>query len=301
LTRARGATQWLRLRRMLLFAFIVSTVPACTAVYFAAANVPARFLEVTRRANIAYASGTRGKLDVYQPPGHPTTPVRPVIVFFYGGNWTSGARQNYRFVATSLAQLGYVTVVPDYRLYPEVRFPAFIEDGAKAVAWVQAHIADYGGDAGRIVLMGHSAGAHLAALLAVDARYLSAAGADPGRIAGLISLSGPLDLAPNTKLLNSIFAAPNTSDDWRPTRHVDRREAPTLLLLGRDDRLVGSAGSELFAELLRGRGGDVEFKLYDHCDHTCPVAALSVPARHKAPTRSDVADFMARVSARRPD
>jgi acetyl esterase/lipase len=301
LTRVRGATLWLRLRRMLLFAFVGATLPACTAIYFTVANVPASLTAVTRIAAIAYSGGVRGKLDIYRPPDHTSATARPVIVFFYGGGWTSGARQQYRFAATTLAQLGYVTVVPDYRLYPEVRFPAFVEDGARAVAWVQAHIADYGGDASRIVLMGHSAGAHLAALLAIDSHYLRAAGADPARIAGLIALSGPYDLNPNTAALNTIFAAPYTPDDWRPTHRVDRREAPALLLVGADDRLVGSAASKLFAELLGARGGEVELKLYDHCDHTCPVAALAAPARRKAPTRADVAAFMARISARRPN
>jgi acetyl esterase/lipase len=198
-------------------------------------------------------------------------------------------------VGAALAQLGYVTVLPDYRLYPQVRFPAFIEDGAQAVAWVQQHIDEYGGDPTRIVLMGHSAGAHLAALLATDGQYLRRAQVDPRHIVGLIGLSGPYDLAPNTPTLHRIFTAPSTPRDWQVTAHVTGIGVPTLLMHGRDDTLVLSRVSEDFAALLRAQGTRVDVRLYASCKHACPLAALSVPARHEASTLADVSAFMSGI------
>jgi acetyl esterase/lipase len=137
---------------------------ACTRLALAVVNGPARLSGVTRTADLAYGDQRRQKLDVYQPRRATATP-RPVVVFWYGGSWTAGEKESYRFVGAALAQMGYVAVLPDYRLYPNVKFPSFIDDGARAVAWAQKHAADYHADGRRIVLMGHSAGAHLAALL----------------------------------------------------------------------------------------------------------------------------------------
>jgi acetyl esterase/lipase len=271
----------------------------CTALSFAVANLPAHAAGVTRTAELPYGSDTRQKLDVYQPAKallkSAVAGKVPVIVFWYGGSWTGGSRAEYRFVGVALAQLGYVVVIPDYRLYPKVRFPAFLDDGGRAVAWVQQHINEYGGDATRIVLMGHSAGAHLAAMLVADGQYLRRAQVDAGHIAGLIGLSGPYDLMPNTATLNRIFDTPYTPQDWQVTAKVSGRLPPTLLIHGVDDSLVRSHVSEQFAALLRARGTRVELRIYKSCSHACPLAALSVPARHQAPTLADVAAFMAGI------
>jgi acetyl esterase/lipase len=272
----------------------------CDTISFALANLPAHFAEATRSAGLAFAPGARGKLDVYRPAGAQPGAARPVIVFFYGGSWTNGRRGDYRFAATTLSQLGYVVVVPDYRLYPAVRFPAFIDDGAAAVAWVQQHIAAYGGDPAEIVLMGHSAGAHTAAMLSVEPSYLRRAGADPAAIIGLITLSGPMYLRPNTPTLRTIFSAPYGPDDWQATARIVARSAPALVIHGRDDRLVGEDNAVQFVDRLRAVGGEAILKFYEDCDHVCPLAALSVPARKRAVTVADVAAFLESISARRP-
>jgi acetyl esterase/lipase len=285
----------------LLAALIVATaLSACDTLSFTAANLPAVFANASRTAGIAFAPGPRGKLDVYRPAGASRRAPRPVVVFFYGGSWSSGKRQSYRFAATALSNLGYVVVVPDYRLFPEVRFPVFVEDGAAAVAWTERHIAEYGGDGKQIVLMGHSAGAYTAAMLSVEPGYLQRAGADGASIAGLVTLSGPMYLRPNTPTLDMIFSAPYTAQDWQATARVAQRGPPALIIHGRDDPLVGTDNSERFAELLRAQGGEVTLKLYEHCDHVCPLAAMSVPGRHRAPTLTDVAAFLDSLSARRP-
>jgi acetyl esterase/lipase len=269
---------------------------ACTALSFAVANAPARLSDVQRTADIAYGESPRQRLDVYRPAR--ADPAKPVIVFWYGGAWTEGARAQYRFVGTALAQLGYVVVVPDYRLYPEVRFPTFLDDGASAVSWVQQHSAQFGGDAQRIVLMGHSAGAYMASMLLADSQYLARAQVDSRRIVGLIALSGPFNLTPNTRSLNAIFAAPYSVDDWRVTARQVHPTPPTLLIHGLDDRLVLSAVSAQFAAQLRSLGSNVTLKLYEHCDHVCTLAALSVPARRRATSLAEIAVFLNSLSGR---
>ena len=148
-------------------------VVACGGIAFTAANAPALFGEFDRRADVPYGTGPRQRLDVYSPR-HATG--KPIIVFWYGGGWENGAKSQYRFVGAALAKAGYVAVLPDYRLFPEVKFPAFVRDGAEAVAWVVSHAAEIGGDPKRIYLAGHSAGAHLAAMLAYDRAQLELVG-----------------------------------------------------------------------------------------------------------------------------
>lgn len=144
-----------------------------------------------------YGADARQRLDIYAPrnagPGE-----RPVVIFFYGGSWNSGTRSGYAFVGRALAAQGFVTVIPDYRLVPAIRYPGFVEDGAAAVRWTREHIAGFGGDPARLVLMGHSAGAYIAAMLAVDDRWL---GRDRQAVRGLVGLAGPYDFAPSTWML----------------------------------------------------------------------------------------------------
>ncbi len=262
----------------------------CGSLLFGIANVPAGFGDHTRSADIAYGGLPRQRLDVYRPGG--ASGSRPVVVFWYGGGWTKGSREQYRFVGAALAEAGYVAVLPDYRLYPQVRFPAFIEDGALALAWAQAHAREHGGDPSRLYVMGHSAGAHLAALLAVDPRYLRDAGGDPGAISGVIGLSGPYALAPDDGTLRSIFAAPATPRDWQPVQRVSTASPPTLLVHGADDDVVWPSHSEEFAAALRAVGVPVQLELYAGRGHADTVAALSIPGRGRAPVLDAVRGFI---------
>jgi acetyl esterase/lipase len=277
------------LRCWLLIAAL--TLSACTAISFSVANLPAYYSRTARTAGVAFGDDQRQRLDIYRPPPS-GGPVQPVIVFWYGGGWNSGSREDYRFVGVALAQLGYVAVLPDYRLYPQVRFPQFLDDGAQAVAWVQRHAGDYGGDPQRIVLMGHSAGAHMAAMLALNRRYLTQAGADPDRIVGFIGLSGPYGLTPNTATLQQIFRLPFTPHDWQVLAYVSAQAPPALLLHGRRDRLVLVSNTEQLAAALRSRGVRVDTRIYEARGHTDTLAALSLPARARAPVLQDIAAFM---------
>lgn len=242
---------------------------------------------------VAYGASPRQVLDIYAPQGSAGVP-RPIIVFIYGGSWQSGSRVGYAFAARALASRGFVVVVPDYRLVPEVRFPGFVEDGATAVRWVRANAARYGGDPDRIVLMGHSAGAYNAAMLAVDPRFL---GADRAAVRGFIGLAGPYDFLPldDPATLAAFAGAP----DLRATQPVNLASAddpPALLLHGVKDDRVFPRNSQALGRKLSAAGVRGEVKLYDNLGHIGIVMALSTALRGTAPVLEDAVRFVREVT-----
>ncbi len=243
---------------------------------------------------LAYGAGERRSLDIYAPVGASDTPL-PVIVFFYGGSWNSGSRQGYAYAARALAAQGFVVVLPDYRLVPEVRFPGFVEDGAEAVRWVRANIAEHGGNGENIVLAGHSAGAYIAAMLANDPRWL---GDDRAAVAGFVGLAGPYDFAP-FDVDSSIAAFGQWPDpaDTQPVTFADASAPPALLLTGEDDTTVKPRNSIALATRLNAAGVEAEVVRYPAVDHIDIVIALARPLRGRAPVLEDMARFARRVTA----
>jgi acetyl esterase/lipase len=266
----------------------------CTSIAFLIANSATLAGRYDRSTNHSYGPESRQKLDVYSPQD---AKDRPVVVFFYGGSWTTGSRGLYRFVGAALAERGIVAVLPDYRLYPLVKFPQFVDDGALAVAWVQKHVHEFGGDPHRIVLMGHSAGGHEAAFLAYDRQLLQKAGAHPEWIAGLVGLSGPYALAPDTKILNTIFASPYSEADWQPVRFVTSQAPPTLLVHGTADDVVSIEHAEKLRDLLQANHVRVETHFYPDKGHADTVAGFSVPARGRTPVLDQSVSFIESVTA----
>lgn len=246
-------------------------------------------------AGAAYGALARQELDVYAPSGDASG--LPVIVFFYGGSWNSGAKEEYAFLATALAAQGFVTIVSDYRLVPSVRFPSFLEDCAAAVRWAEQHAAEHGGDHTRIVLMGHSAGAYNAMMLALDARYLRAAGVDANNVRGVAGLAGPYDFYPfDVEASRNAFGQAPDPHVTQPV-HFARGDAPPLLLLwGADDTTVGPRNLESLARSVRDAGGRVETKIYPRVDHVGIMLALSRPFRGRAPVLTDVTAFARSVT-----
>jgi acetyl esterase/lipase len=274
---------------------------ACSAVTFGIANAPASFGPFERRADLAYGADKRQKLDVYVPTAAASPAgsiaTRPVVIFWYGGSWTNGSKSDYRFVGAALAERGYITVLPDYRLYPNVKFPDFLDDAAHAVAWVQEHAQEFGGDPTRIVLMGHSAGAHTAAYLALNRTFLAKRGAKPDGIVGLVGLSGPYALAPNTRTLNRIFAAPWGESDWQPLRFANSQAPPTFLAHGLSDGLVSVRQTEKLRDALQSKGVRVEAELYPDTGHAATIAGFSKPARGSAPTLDQAVAFLGTLTS----
>ncbi len=205
-------------------------------------------------------------LDVYRP-AHGSGSA-PVVVFFYGGSWQHGRREFYRFVGHALSEQGFLVLIPDYRKAPEHAFPAFVEDAATATAWARDHAAQWGGDPARIFLMGHSAGAHIAALLGTDARYLDRQGIRPRELAGVIGLAGPYDFLPITdKRIQRVFADRVLWPASQPVNFVDGDEPPFLLLHGDKDNKVWKQNSEHLAARLQAAGEPVRLRILPGIGH----------------------------------
>ncbi|HUI11943.1 MAG TPA: alpha/beta hydrolase [Xanthobacteraceae bacterium] len=242
-------------------------------------------------SSIAYAAHSRHRLDICRPA---SAVGAPVVVFFYGGAWRSGNKGLYRYVAKALARRGYVAVLPDYRVYPQAYYPDFLEDGAQVVRWVKDNIGRFGGDPNKIFLKGHSAGAHIAAMLSTDARWLREVGLAPGRdIAGLIGIAGPYDFLPlRDETLKVIFGGADRPET-QPIFHVTPGAPPALLMTGGRDRLVEPGNSLRFAARLTAAGNAATVKTYRRVGHYFIVAAIAPFLRFFVPVLRDVDEFIA--------
>lgn len=245
---------------------------------------------------LPYGDHPRQRLDLYAPRAAGANKL-PVILFFYGGSWSSGSAATYAFVGHALAAQGFLAVVADYRLVPEVRFPAFIEDGAAAVAWVRGHAARFGADPDRIVLMGHSAGAHIAAMLALDARWLAH---DRSTIRALIGLAGPYDFLPfRSSATRAAFGGEADPTRTQPIAFASADAPPTLLLHGSADRSVSPENSRTLARRLRQTGAEAELILYPEIAHVSILAAIAMPLRRRTPVLADLIAFAGRHASER--
>ena len=272
------------------FAAATALLGACSGVGVLNAVAPSGGVAIS--TDLAYAPGPRGGLDVYRPTG--ARGPAPVVVFIYGGGWDSGRRQDYRFVGLALARRGYVTVVPDYRLYPQVRWPAFLQDNAVAVRWARDHAAQYGGDPARMVLMGHSAGAYDAVMLGLDRRWLAAVGMDPRRdLKGVVGLAGPYDFLPlDTDKLRDLFGPPDGRPATQPINHVSGDEPPLFLGVDVGDKVVRPGNTTRLAAKARAAGAQVEVRAYKGVSHALLVGAIAAPLRFLAPVLADSARFI---------
>ena len=244
-------------------------------------------------SDLSYGIGPRKMLDIYTPLA--ATGPAPVVVFFYGGNWSSGARADYAFVGRALAARGMVAVIADYRLYPEVRYPDFLQDAAQAVAWAIRQAAHYGGDPQQVFLMGHSAGAYNAAMLALDATWLAQQGLTPAALRGWIGLAGPYDFIPvENKTARPVFLFPDTPPESQPINHVTASAPPALLMAAKHDALVNPArNTGGLARQLRAQGVPVTEHYFDKVGHATLLVSLAAPLRALAPTLDAVALFVA--------
>jgi acetyl esterase/lipase len=239
------------------------------------------------------AFGSHGQtLDIWAPEMPAQVPL-PVVVFWYGGGWAKGDRASYAFAGRALAREGFLVVIPDYRKVPDVLFPAFLDDGAEAVAWVEDNIAEHGGDPMRLGFMGHSAGAYQAVMLGLDSKRLVAAGADPGIVKAAVGLSGPYDFYPFDKPRSiAAFGQWPRPDETQPIAFA-RADAPSMLLVTSEgDETVRPKNANNLAAKLRGLGAPVEVKNYGPLDHEEIVMALSVPFRRKGPVLADSVTFL---------
>lgn len=231
-------------------------------------------------ATVVFAPKRDLALDVYTPRAVSDAGA-PVVVFFYGGSWERGSREQYRFVGQRLATNGILAIVADYRTYPRAVFPGFMDDAAKAVAWSRDNAARWGGDPDRLFVAGHSAGAQIAALLGTDARYLQRYGMAPTELAGVIGLSGPYDFVVS-KRLRRIFGPPEQWSRAQAVNFVDGDEPAFLLVHGARDTVVESADSVELATRLRAHDVAAKLVLLPDGTHTTPLTGLYDPQRAPA-------------------
>ncbi|MEP6876078.1 MAG: alpha/beta hydrolase [Burkholderiales bacterium] len=253
----------------------------------------------TLTAAVPYGPLSRQRLDIYTPTATPPAGGWPMVVFFYGGSWNTGERGEYAFVATSLAAHGVLTLVADYRLYPEVRYPDFLSDSALALAFGLTQGARLGANPKRVFVMGHSAGAYNAAMLALDPRWLAATGHTPDELAGWIGLAGPYDFFPTDNVLaQPVFFHPNYPAKAQPIEHSAARAPRTFLGAPIGDTVVNPTRStRSLAERLQAAGSSVTLKLYERPSHTTLIGAFGWPLQWLAPVRADVLAFIGAAPA----
>ena len=243
----------------------------------------------TRTKDIRYAEGERHTLDVYRPKDEGGR--LPLIVFLYGGGWNAGSKAMYGFVARPLVRRGFVVVVPDYRLSPEVAYPAFVQDNALAVAWAFAQARNLGADPARIIVMGHSAGAFNAAMLALDRQFLGAVGLAPGRLAGMVGLAGPYRFLPSHDPDVIPVFGPDNDPAHEPYAFVDGRNPPMFLAAGTADDTVMPRNTTELAARIRALRGPVVEKLYPEIGHIGLITAFAPIFQWRSPVLEDVVAF----------
>jgi acetyl esterase/lipase len=238
----------------------------------------------------AYGPDPRQRLDVYRPAAGGDG--LPVLVFCYGGAWNAGERALYDFAGRAFAAAGFLTIVFDYRLVPQARFPAFVEDTAAAIAWATRHAARFGGDGGPIFLAGHSAGAYNVAMAALDPRYLAVHGLDPGVIGGVAALAGPFDFLPldGPSTIAAFGQWPDLAET-QPVNWVTPGAPPFLLITGSADRTVYPRNSERLAARLAEAGVAARLMVLEGLGHTDVLTALARPLRWRAPVLEAVTVF----------
>ena len=268
---------------------------ACTSLGSLNALVDSDSHELT---TAAYGASNRQHLDVYVPLEmvERVRPAQgwPLVVFFYGGSWKHGERAHYRFVGEALSARGIVTVIPDYRLYPEVRYPDFLKDSAAATAWSLREAARFGADPKRVFVMGHSTGGYNAAMVALDARWLGAESIAPTQLAGWIGLAGPYDFLPiENPDVKPVFLHPDTPPESEPIRHVSALVPRAFLAAAPGDDLINpERNTKQMASKLQQSGIPVTLQIYPHTSHTTLIGAFAFPLRFLAPVLDDVVEFV---------
>jgi acetyl esterase/lipase len=281
-----------RLCNLLALCATTLALGGCANLFFAAVDKLEYSRNVAERDHIVFDATHGLALDAYAPVG---AHGDPVVVFFYGGSWSEGKRHWYRYVGDALAGNGVVVLIPDYRKYPDVRFPAFMHDAARAVAWAREHAAEFGGDPRRIFVMGHSAGGQIAALLACDKRYLNAIGMRPRDLAGMIGVAGAYAFLPFVEEEPEIFGDDAQGRyDSQPINFVDGDEPPMLLLQGADDEEVPPNNAQAMAERAQAMDGTATLKLYPDVGHNRILLALARGHEAHTPTLADTLAFIAK-------
>lgn len=279
-------------RRAALIGLAAAGLSACSVQRTIATLVPKDGGSERVAADLAYGDDPRQRFDLYAPTSRRAPPA-PVVAFFHGGGWDSGDKNLYPWLGRALASRGFVVAIPNYRLVPEHRFPAFVDDAAAAVAGVRKVAGRYGGDPDRIGLIGHSAGAHLALLVALDPRWTESAGVPRRAVRAAAGLAGPYDFFPfDVDASRQAFGAWPKPEETQPISFADAGDPPVWLATGDEDTTVRPRNSYALAEKLNAAGGRATVKTYPGIGHIDIVTALAIPFRGRAPVLEDLAAFL---------
>jgi acetyl esterase/lipase len=276
----------------LLPCFVLALLSGCSLMGVLNSLVPSDTYKLTQ--DTSYGALPRHKLDVYTPIQAAPKGGYPVVVFFYGGAWNQGEKADYKFVGEALASHGILTLVADYRLYPEVRYPEFLNDCAMALAYGLEKSASLNGNPNRVFVMGHSAGAYNASMLALDSRWLKTVGHSPAELAGFIGLAGPYDFIPMTNTdTQPVFFHPNYPAGSQTIDYASALAPRTFLGAAKEDNLVNPQRNSVgLHDRLKAAGAPVTLQMYDRVNHITLAAALGAPFRWLAPVLDDVVLFV---------
>lgn len=273
----------------ILCTFLMTTFLAgCTPLKFAVVNAPTLSYDGQIAKDLPYGQLAGQKLDIYVPNMEQET--FPVVVFFHGGRWSDGSKDQYKFVGMKLSNMGYVVVLPNTRLYPEVKFPAFAQDAAESVAWVYKNIARYKGNQ-NLFISGHSSGAHLGALILADDAYLAAHNLKPNIVNAFAGMSGPYDFVPEAADIKEIFGPPENFPNMVVTNFIDGDEPPMLLLYTGEDNTVHPRNLKALKAGIEKANGNVQTIIYETGEHAASVAAFSWANPSDLPVPGDIDAF----------
>ena len=274
--------------KALIAAGLAALLPGCSP--FTAVNLLVPRSGYTVHRNLAFGTDPRQRLDIYVPLGLKAS--APVLLFFYGGSWQTGNRTDYLAFGQAFASAGIVTVVADYRLYPAVKYPAFVEDAARALAWLHAHAGEYSGDPSRIFISGHSAGAYNAVMLGAEPKFIEARGGRLDWMRGVIGIAGPYDFLPmRDPEYVDMFHGRNNLDSM-PVNHVNGVRPPMLLATGEDDTTVYPRNTASMAAKLRVFSSPVQEVHYSGTGHVGILLSLVPGFRGVTNLRQDMLDFI---------
>ncbi|MEO6076126.1 MAG: alpha/beta hydrolase [Dokdonella sp.] len=276
----------------------VVAVAGCSSILFTGLNALSPDGELVEARGITFDRSLDLKLDIYRPKNASNAPV---VVFYYGGRWEFGKRADYRWFGEALARNGFVAILPDYRKYPQVKFDGFMTDAANALAWSFQHAAEYGGDSDQLFVMGHSAGAHLALMLATNAQWMAPHQIATTRLAGAVGLAGPYNFLPlkEDDLIDMFGRTPDEQARTQPINFVDGDEPPMLLLHGSADSTVWPKNSTTLAQAVNAKGGRAEIIMYPDVTHSGILLSVSPTFRGKASALEDSVKFINKVVAQR--
>jgi acetyl esterase/lipase len=275
----------------MVFFLAASVLAGCSGVDLLNATVSSDGYRIER--DIAFGPDPRQRYDLYVPEG--ANGSSPAVVFFLGGGWGGGRKKDYLFVGEALASRGYVVAIPDYRVFPQIRFPDFLADNAAAVAAVQKHLAARNLAVGKLALVGHSAGAYNAAMLALDPQWLAKAGVDRCfDISAVVGLAGPYDFLPlKGRNLQAIFGEAAPLAKTQPVAFARTPAPPMLLLAGRNDGTVLPRNTQALAAAVEAAGGRAQTRIYDNVAHADIVASFAKLLRGNPPSLDDTDRFLA--------